>query len=115
MSADIAIASWTTQDEDVLTRCGHCDNCVRDPHDVETQEVTMFSWRILKVVQEVYNLNGTVTLNQLLSIVRGKGKGKFKAATGKGKRKQKIEEEIDANVVAGGTVDMSIEVTPCSI
>ena len=67
------------------------------------------------MVQEVHKLNGTVTLNQLLSIVRGKGKGKFKAATGKGKRKQKIEEEIDANVVAGGTVDMSTEVMHCDI
>ncbi|KAH8089929.1 ATP-dependent DNA helicase [Cristinia sonorae] len=111
MSSNISIASWTTNDEEALTPCGHCDNCKRSPDTMAEMDVTLFAWRILKIAQAVQTLNGKVTLAKLATLVRGKGGGKFDAALGKGKRKARTEEVVDPEGVAGGVVPLSAEDT----
>lgn len=110
MSANVAIASWTTNDEDALTRCGHCDNCKRSQDLVEHKDVALFAWRILKVVEAVERMRGRVTLNKLIALVRGNGGGKIDAAVGNGKRKARTEEVVNIDEVAGGVVQLSAEV-----
>ncbi|THH26380.1 hypothetical protein EUX98_g7808 [Antrodiella citrinella] len=112
MSSNVRIASWTTEDEDVLTRCGHCDNCVRAPDTFEAKDVTLHAWRILRTVGAVAKAAGKLTLAKLTSLVRGNGGGKFDAVgTGKGKRKARTEEVVDMEAVAGGIVKLSGEDT----
>jgi ATP-dependent DNA helicase Q1 len=88
--------------------CGICDNCLRDPASIITRDVTVESWRILKVVEEVQREGGRVTLANLADLVRGLGGGSF--AVKSGKRKGTEKGEMDVVDVAGGKVEMSKDV-----
>ena len=77
MSANLNVASWSTNDEDAMTRCGHCDNRTRAPETVDHKDVTMEAWKILRVAEYVSRNKGRVTLNQLADLARGSGKGEF--------------------------------------
>ena len=111
MSANVSISSWTTHEEDALKDCGHCDNCARRGRgDVGHKDVTIWAWKILKIADAIQTMRGKVTLNQLVTIVRGNGGGKFGTKSGKGH--QKTEGVVDPQAVAGGVVELSAKVCP---
>jgi ATP-dependent DNA helicase Q1 len=88
--------------------CGHCDNCVRVPDDLETLDVTTDVWRSLKVVMEVSRSIGRVTLSGLADLVRGLGGGTF-ALVGKG-QSAADRGRMDLEAVCGGKVTLNKEV-----
>lgn len=112
MSADLSMASWTTEDTDALARCGHCDNCTRAPETVDRKDMTVEAWQILKIADAVQRHGGRLTLNGLGDLVRGSGGGAFDVAGGgrgaKGKVKEKVA--IDLDDIAGGKVCLSKDV-----
>ncbi|KAF8886803.1 P-loop containing nucleoside triphosphate hydrolase protein [Infundibulicybe gibba] len=107
-SSELSISSWTTDDSDALSSCGHCDNCTREPEAIEWQDVTIESWKILKVLEMVQHAGGDLTLGMLGKLVRGSGGGAFEASVGKkrGKGKEKEKASVDLDLV-GGRVNMT--------
>src|ERR1700733_12701044 len=93
VSADLSMASWTTDDTDALARCGHCDNCTRAQETMDHRDVTVEAWQILKIPDAVQRHCGRLTLNGLGDLVRGSGGGAFDVAGegrgSKGKAKEK--------------------------
>ncbi|KAI0073245.1 ATP-dependent DNA helicase [Panus rudis PR-1116 ss-1] len=107
LASKISVSSWSTEDEDALTPCGHCDNCQRDKDSVDQRDVTLASWQILKVAQAVKTQGGRVTLAQLAEMTRGNGKGTFKIPNyGRGAA---TEGFVDVIEVAGDFVKMPKE------
>ncbi|KAG2003705.1 ATP-dependent DNA helicase [Coprinopsis cinerea AmutBmut pab1-1] len=98
----MSISSWSTAEKDALDRCGHCDNCLRDPASIEKRDVTLVSWQILKIVQEMKKLGKKMTLSQLATLARGKGKSQVEVNTGRGRRKAKEVMDVDLDSVCGG-------------
>jgi len=88
--------------------CGHCDNCLRVPDELETLDVTTDVWRSLKVMMEVSRSSGRVTLSGLADLVRGLGGGTF-PLVGKG---QSVADRgrIDLQAVCEGKVTLNKEV-----
>ncbi|CAL1708476.1 unnamed protein product [Somion occarium] len=105
MSSQVGLNAWSTENEDALTPCGHCDNCTRDPDSVEKRNVTLESWQILKVAQAIQNAGGRVTLAQLADVARGTRKGEFGIAGGG--RRTASTGTLDVEHVAGGPVNLS--------
>ncbi|EPQ53743.1 ATP-dependent DNA helicase [Gloeophyllum trabeum ATCC 11539] len=115
MSSHVSLSSWATEGEDALKRCGHCDNCLRDPQNVESKDVTLEAWQILRVAEEIKKGRGLETLAKLSDFVRGAGGGGFqvKGAGSKRKGKGKATEKtgLDIEDIAGGKVNLSKENT----
>ncbi|KAF9460286.1 ATP-dependent DNA helicase [Collybia nuda] len=110
-SSQISISSWSTDDSDALTRCGHCDNCIRPPEEIDRRNVTLETWRLLRIVSAVEKDGGNLTLNMLATLARGNGGGAYEVTQGgrgkKGKGKTKEKVGLDLEEVAGGKVDLS--------
>jgi len=94
-----------------LERCGHCDNCLRDPTSHKREDKTFESWQILKVAEEVYRLRGNVTVAGLAGLAGGNRQPKIMVKQRKGAA---TEVQIDVDRVAGGKVDLTISVCPLS-
>ena len=56
------------------TRCGHCDNCTRDPTSVIESDVTLDAKRILAVARALRSKKIKVTAAQLAETARGSGR-----------------------------------------
>lgn len=112
-SSNLSISSWTTEDQDALERCGHCDNCVRTPESIERKDVSLYSWQLLKIAQYVHGIGGKATVNMLAGLARNAGGGAFDVLTGggRGKRKEKEKVSLDLDTVAGGVVDLMKDVS----
>ncbi|EIW68807.1 hypothetical protein TREMEDRAFT_12143, partial [Tremella mesenterica DSM 1558] len=95
-----------------VSPCGVCDNCSRPTSSIFTRNVTLETWQIIKVLDEVTAQGGRVTLSNLADLVRGLGGGSFGIMIQgkKGKRRMGGEKEkLDLNEVAGGKVGLSKE------
>ncbi|KAF5309315.1 hypothetical protein D9611_014398 [Ephemerocybe angulata] len=108
-SWQLSINSWTTQESSALDRCGHCDNCLRDPESIIKRDVTLAAWQILRIVAEIGKVQGTLTLASLAKLARGKGGSKVDVAKGKGRAKTKESVGVDLDRVCGGPVELSNE------
>ncbi|PCH44665.1 ATP-dependent DNA helicase, partial [Wolfiporia cocos MD-104 SS10] len=108
-SSQLEIASWTTDEEDALARCGHCDNCTRAPDALVRQDVRVPAWQILQVARAVQRNDGRVTIATLSDLVRGLGNATINVASGKRKGRAKESETIglDLDAIAGGKVNLS--------
>ncbi|OCF58975.1 ATP-dependent DNA helicase [Kwoniella mangroviensis CBS 10435] len=110
-SAHLSASAWDAPDalsssSGSTSTCGICDNCLRDPSSIITKDVTVETWKILKVAQYVQNEGGRVTLANLSDLVRGLGGGLFGVVGGgegtKGKRKLNGEKEkVDLEALGG--------------
>ncbi|WVQ69090.1 uncharacterized protein L199_007303 [Kwoniella botswanensis] len=110
-SAHLSASAWDAPDalsssSGSTSTCGICDNCLRDPSSIITKDVTVETWKILKVAQYVQNEGGRVTLANLSDLVRGLGGGLFGVVGGgegkKGKRKLNGEKEkVDLEDLGG--------------
>nr|XP_019047349.1 ATP-dependent DNA helicase [Kwoniella bestiolae CBS 10118]OCF26279.1 ATP-dependent DNA helicase [Kwoniella bestiolae CBS 10118] len=110
-SAHLSASAWDAPDallssSGSTSTCGICDNCLRDPASILTKDVTVETWKILKVAQYVQNEGGRVTLANLSDLVRGLGGGMFGVVGGgegkKGKRKLNGEKEkVDLESLGG--------------
>lgn len=113
-SSSVAVSSWTADSAESLTRCGHCDNCVRPPEDVEARNLNTEAWQILRVAQAIESEGGHVTIGMLADLVRGAGGASFSvsAQTGGRKRKSQSKEKVglDLDAVAGGKVALGKDV-----
>ncbi|WVO25108.1 uncharacterized protein IAS62_006494 [Cryptococcus decagattii] len=94
--------------------CGICDNCLRPASSISTRDVTLESWKILRIAQEVAKQSGRVTLPNLASLVRGLGGGSFGVVGGgegkKGRRQKSTGEKAYLDIEEfGGKVTMSAD------
>ena len=55
------------------TRCGHCDNCTRDPTSVIESDVTLDAKRMLNLARDLHSRKIKVTAAQLAETARGSG------------------------------------------
>jgi len=55
------------------TRCGHCDNCTRDPTSVIESDVTLEAKRVLAVARVLHSKKINVSAAQLAQAARGSG------------------------------------------
>nr|XP_031858167.1 uncharacterized protein CI109_006409 [Kwoniella shandongensis]KAA5525239.1 hypothetical protein CI109_006409 [Kwoniella shandongensis] len=95
-SAHLSASAWDNADSlsssgGSTTTCGICDNCTRSPESIITKDVTVESWKILKIAQIVQSEGGRVTLANLGDLVRGLGGGTFGVVGGgeEGRRKKR--------------------------
>ncbi|WVQ74143.1 hypothetical protein IAR50_003735 [Cryptococcus sp. DSM 104548] len=124
-SSHLSVSAWDTADtlsssssgpsggNSATTSCGICDNCLRPPSSVSTKDVTLESWKILSIMDEVQRQHGRVTLQNLGSLARGLGGGAFPLVAGaerrrgRGKEKNTGEKgEVDVKDY-GGKVDLN--------
>ncbi|KAF5380149.1 hypothetical protein D9615_006207 [Tricholomella constricta] len=110
-SSQLAMSSWTTDDSDVLSPCGHCDNCKRDPEEVDLKDVTHQAWQLIKITEALNQDGANVTLNSLVALARGNAGGAYEVKRGgkgnRGKGKTKETQKLDLEAVAGGEVDLT--------
>lgn len=55
------------------SRCGHCDNCTRDPTSVIESDVTLEAKRVLSITRLLHSKKIKVTAAQLAQAARGSG------------------------------------------
>jgi ATP-dependent DNA helicase Q1 len=79
---------------------------------IVTKDVTLESWKILRVLDEVIRCGGRVTLANLADLVRGLGGGSFAVPAG-GKRKRAEPEKASLNLegLIGGKITMNKDVS----
>lgn len=108
-SSSLSLSAWSTEGSETLSNCEHCDNCTRKPDTIETKDVTLYSWRILKIINTISEEGGRATLGMLADLVRGAGGGVFDGSTGRGKGKGKAKEKksLDLDQICGGKVEMT--------
>ena len=116
-STQLSAAAWDHADAletsgGKITTCGICDNCTRDPATVIAKDVTLESWKILRVLQEVVRSGGRVTPATLINLVRGLGGGIFSVPAG-GKRKRSEPEKATLNLdhLVGGKITLNKDVS----
>lgn len=95
-----------------MERCGHCDNCIRGSDSFKHEDKILEAWQILKIAEEVYRLKGNITIAGLAALTGGNRQSKIKV---KQKRGAATEMQIDVDRVAGGRVDLSVQVSRVSI
>jgi ATP-dependent DNA helicase Q1 len=97
-----------------VASCGSCDNCLRSPDSITTKDVTLETWRILKVVQEVERNSGRATLANISDLARGLGSASYTGtSSGGNSKKRKADPEkasMDTTSVAGGKITLNKEV-----
>ncbi|KAE8538337.1 hypothetical protein D1P53_005682 [Cryptococcus gattii VGV] len=121
-SAHLSTASWDnptslSSSDSASTStspCGICDNCLRPASSISTRDVTLESWKILRIAQEVVKQSGRVTLPNLASLVRGLGGGSFGVVGGgegkKGRKQKSTGEKAYLDIEEfGGKVTMSAD------
>lgn len=106
-SANLDVSAWSADGTAALERCGHCDNCLRDPNSYKSEDRTLEAWQVLKVAEEAYNLRGNVTIASLAALAAGHRQSKIQV---KQRRGGPIEMQIDVNRIAGGKVGLPISV-----
>lgn len=99
---------WTTEETAALDRCGHCDNCTREPGSVKRIDLRLPAWQTLKAAEAVKKCGARLTLRQLGEIVRGLNHGKVNIP--RGRRRTQGTATIDMEEIAGGKVKLSREV-----
>ena len=114
------MSAWGTAETDAHARCGHCDNCKREPESIERRDVTLQAWQILRVTQAIEQESGRVTVSMLADLVRGVGGGAFGVPSGgrgrgKGRSGNKEKVGLDLEEIAGGKVLLSKEVLSSTI
>ena len=114
MSSNLNVSSWSTNDEDAMTRCGHCDNCTRAPETVDRKDVSIEAWKILHVAEYVKRNKGRVTLNQLAELARGGGKGEF-GLSGPASKSGPGRATVNINDLCGGPIKLSKDVSGSSV
>jgi hypothetical protein len=62
-------SEWADDD----ARCGHCDNCTRDPTSVVESDVTLDAKRMLAVARALHSEKIKMTTAQLAEAARGSG------------------------------------------
>ncbi|KAJ7650969.1 hypothetical protein FB45DRAFT_1018330 [Roridomyces roridus] len=97
-SAQLSMSSWTTEDSDALTPCGHCDSCTRPADGFTRRDVTLEAWKVLKIVEAVQADGGHLTLAMLAELARGNGGETYRV----GGRKRKL----DLERLCGGKVGL---------
>ncbi|TYJ53273.1 hypothetical protein B9479_006087 [Cryptococcus floricola] len=126
-SSHLSVSAWDTADtlssspsgpsggNGATTSCGICDNCLRPPDSVSTKDVTLESWKILSIMDEVQRQHGRVTLQNLGSLARGLGGGAFPLVAGSERRRGRGKEkntgekgEVDVKDY-GGKVDLNAD------
>ena len=109
MTSDIGLPDWSS-DGSTFTPCGHCDNCCRPPESIEDRDVTLETWQILTIVEQVKRAGGRQkTMNQLAELVRTKNNSSFRQRGGLGKD-WRADETLDLNESIGGKVTINKEV-----
>lgn len=83
-------------DSNAVEECGNCDNCTRAKSSFESKDVSMESFRALKIIEYVTKMGGTLTLAQAVDLIRGLGN-------------QKGNGRVDVKEVAGGKVTLTKE------
>ncbi|KAF8316779.1 ATP-dependent DNA helicase [Clavulina sp. PMI_390] len=112
-SSSLSLSAWTDASASgstaSLNRCGHCDNCSRPPTSITTRDVTLESWQILRVLEQVASRDGgRVTIGMLADLVRGVGGGSYSAGGGGKKGKGKGDKmSLDLDELCGGKVAMN--------
>lgn len=110
-SADLDVSAWSAEGTAALERCGHCDNCLRNPTSYKYEDKTLEAWQVLRIAEEVSNLRGKVTVANLAALAGGNGKAKIKAKRGRGSG---TEMELDVNRIAGGKAKLTVAVSHVS-
>lgn len=97
------------------TICSVCDNCQLP---IAPVDVTVDAWKVLQVMQEVYDGGGRITLAALGDLSRGLGGGQYKVVETQQNRKRKRQKLvskqsgfIDLNEVIGEKVKLSKDVS----
>ncbi|OWZ78617.1 ATP-dependent DNA helicase [Cryptococcus neoformans Bt85] len=121
-SAHLSAASWdnptsfssSDSTSTSTSPCEICDNCLRPPTSISTRDVTLESWKILRIAQVIAKQNGRVTLPNLASLARGLGGGSFGVVGGgegkKGKKQKSTGEKGYLDIEEfGGKVAMSAD------
>ncbi|KAF8880470.1 P-loop containing nucleoside triphosphate hydrolase protein [Gymnopilus junonius] len=103
-SSQLSIASFATDEKGALDPCGHCDNCTRSPESIERRDVTLATWKVLKVANEVHQAGGRLTMGKLATLVRGGNKGMYEVTVG---RRAAIERNLDLPDLIGGPVELT--------
>ena len=111
-SANLDVSAWSADGTAALERCGHCDNCLRDSTSHKYEDKTLEAWQILKIAEEVYNLNGNVTIGGLAALTGGNRQAKIRVKQGRGAA---IEIPVDKENVAGGKVKLSVAVSDAPV
>lgn len=79
---------------------------------METRDVTLEAWKLLRVSGEVLNQGGRLTVSALAKLARGGGGGSFSVAEGKGKKKKATGEgNVDLEELVGGKVTLNEDVS----
>lgn len=73
--------------------------------------MTLESWRTIKVLDEVQQQGGRVTVPALADLVRGLGGGAFPVVGEGRKRKVAGKSSLDLTAIAGGKVSLSKDVS----
>lgn len=107
-SANIDSSAWSADGTGVTQRCGHCDNCLRDPTPHEDEDRTAEAWQILKIAEEVHRLRGNVTIASLATLAGGNRQPKIRV---KQKRGAATEVPMDLSKIAGGKVKLTVSVS----
>lgn len=103
-SSQLSIASFATEEKGALDPCGHCDNCTRSPESIERRDVTLATWQVLKVANEVHRAGGRLTLGKLATLVRGGNKGAYEVTIG---RRAAVDQNLDLEDLAGGPIELN--------
>ncbi|KAG9048491.1 hypothetical protein FS837_012747 [Tulasnella sp. UAMH 9824] len=105
-ATSLSLSSWNDNGSTFVDRCGHCDNCTRPPQSNVQQDVTLEAWKLCKILDEVHQSQGRLTIASLAALARGNGSGTFDTHEGgKGKRrKSKGEATIDLQTLCGGKI-----------
>lgn len=124
-SAQITSGAWDHGDSltgdggsGAVATCGSCDNCLRDPDSIVTKDVTLETWKIIQVVQEIDRSGGRATLSSVSDLVRGLGGGNYTVLSSGNSKKRKPDPEkatLDVASVAGSKVALSKDVRGRSI
>lgn len=120
-SAQLSTNAWdhadslSTSGTGSVVACGSCDNCRRDPASIISRTVTLDTWRILKVVRQVEQDGGRVTLPNLADLARGLAGGNYAIPEdSRGSRKRKsagpAKGSLSVSALTGGKVELNKEV-----
>ncbi|KAG5651809.1 hypothetical protein H0H81_007332 [Sphagnurus paluster] len=94
-----AHSAWSESDAD---KCGHCDNCTREPGSIDHRDISLEAWQITNIVQALDSKqNQSRTLKGLVDLIISIRKGKMKENL-----------EIDPESIAGGPVNLTKAIVP---
>lgn len=68
------------------TTCGTCDNCLLP---IAPSDVTSEAWKIIKVMEEVYEESGRITLAGLGDLCRGLGQGQYSVVDSRQRKRKR--------------------------